>query len=76
MFAAYTNEMGKLGGRRAVYAQIVADATPSALPTSGLEIENLGQDCAFWPLSYIFVTDPAAEHQLYVANEQGIFVAQ
>lgn len=59
-----------------VNAFIVADSAPGTLPTTGAGIDGMTADQVFAPFSMIYVVDPTAAHQLYIANESGVFVPQ
>lgn len=61
---------------RVVSVVMVSSSTPSTLPTTGAGIEGLEDTDKFAPFSVLFVTDPAATHQVYIANESGVFVGQ
>ena len=61
---------------RTVEVILVSDSTPEALPTTGAGIDGLNDSDRFAPFSLLYVVDPTAEHQVYIANESGAFVAQ
>ena len=62
--------------RRVVEAVIVSDDTPATLPTTGEGIDGLLKTDVFAPFSLLYVVNPAAAHQVYIANESGAFVGQ
>lgn len=61
---------------RIVEVVIVADSTPATLPTTGADVDGLYESDRFAPFSVLYVVDPTAAHQVYIANESGAFVAQ
>ncbi len=63
-------------GKELVRALIQADTTPDPLPTTGENVAGMSANEVFAGLSVLYVTDPAALHQLYLADESGEFVAQ
>lgn len=63
-------------GKRRIEAVIVASETPAALPTDGSTVTGMSADEVFAPLSILYVTDPTADHQIYIADESGQFIAQ
>ena len=63
-------------GKYLLDVEIVADSTPSPLPTDGTDIENLGYPAdkvKFAPGSVLFIVTSGA---VYMADESGEFVAQ
>lgn len=61
---------------RVVEAVIVADTVPATLPTTGANVDGLAATDTFAPFSLLYVVDPSAAHQVYIANESGVFVGQ
>ena len=62
-------------GRTEVQAFIVADTTPSPLPTTGEGITGMSADMIFAPFSIIYVIENVTP-KMYIANEAGKFIAQ
>ena len=77
MIAVEVKQMGtrKSDGRNMVQALIVADGTPSPLPTTGENIIGLGAGDVFAPFSILYVVG-SAETKLYITNESGVFIPQ
>lgn len=63
-------------GTRQVEAVIMSNDTPAQLPTTGMGIEGLSATDTFSPMSVLYVAAANAAHKVYLANEDGIFVAQ
>lgn len=63
-------------GGSAYEVLILADKTPAVLPTSGKDVDGMSDSHTFAPMSVLYVTDPAAAHKFYIANESGQFVGQ
>lgn len=62
-------------GKRICAAVVVADTTPSPLPTTGKDVIGMTDEDCFEPMSVLFVVGNA-EHKVYLANESGIFEPQ
>ena len=60
-------------GNEIVSCTVVSNTTPGTLPTTGEGIENLDAHNKFAPMSVLYVTGTGA---VYIANEDGEFVAQ
>ena len=77
MIAVEVKQMGtrKSDGRNMVQALIVADSTPSPLPSTGENIIGLGAGDVFAPLSVLYVVANVTP-KVYIANESGVFVGQ
>lgn len=60
---------------RTVQAFIVSDTVPETLPTNGASVIGLAETDTFAPFSILYVVGEA-ENKLYIANENGEFVAQ
>ena len=63
-------------GHRMIDAFICSDSVPSKLPTSGAEVQGMGAKDEFAPMSIIYVADKDASTKIYIADENGTFVAQ
>lgn len=57
-------------------ALVLSDTTPAKLPVDGRDVDGMNDAHTFAPMSVLYVTDPAAEHRFYLANEAGVFVGQ
>ena len=60
-------------GHDIVSCTIEANTVPDPLPTTGEGIENLDANNRFAPMSVLYVVSTKA---IYIANEDGEFVAQ
>ena len=76
MTAISIETAGTRGGKQVVRATIVANTAPGTLPTTGEGIVGMTEDQVFAPMSMIYVVAANADPKLYIANEQGAFVAQ
>lgn len=66
---------GTRNGKEMVRATILSSTVPSPLPTNGANVVGMTEDQVFAPMSIMYITSNAA-HKVYIANEQGTFVAQ
>ena len=63
-------------GKYLIDAEIVADSTPSPLPTDGTDVENIGYPAdkvKFAPGSVLYVVNGG---DVYMADENGEFIKQ
>lgn len=67
---SYTKE-----GCRVVDATIVADTTPSPLPTTGYGVDGLLPTDIYAPFSFLYIVGDAPV-KLYITNESGVFQPQ
>ena len=76
MTAVIVEPVGTRGNQQVVRAMITADVTPEPLPTNGADVIGMTADQVFAPMSTLYVVAQDAETKLFIANEQGVFVAQ
>ena len=62
-------------GRRIMDVFIIANDTPNPLPTNGSNVIGLKDTDLFAPFSMLFVVGEA-DAKIYIADEDGMFVAQ
>jgi hypothetical protein len=62
-------------GKEIMQVMILADTTPSTLPTDGTNVTGLTSNHVFAPFSLLYVVGEA-DSKVYIANESGHFVAQ
>jgi hypothetical protein len=76
MVAVNTRAIGKRkDGKQLIEAVVIADETPTELPTTGEGISGMGADDCFAPFSVLYIVGDA-ENKVYIANESGIFIPQ
>lgn len=76
MYAASTQvKRIREDGKKVVQAVLISDETPSTLPLTGDGITGMSVDDVFAPMSIIYVT-ANVEVKVYMANENGEFIAQ
>ena len=76
MTAIEVKQMGRRDdGKNKVQALIIADNTPSPLPTTGANIKGLCDNDVFAPMSIIYVVANVTPKR-YVADESGTFIGQ
>lgn len=77
MKATNTKFIGRRSdGKRIVQVLLVSNNTPDPLPTTGESIDGMNADDVFAPFSVLYITANDAANKVYLANEDGIFVAQ
>lgn len=62
-------------GTREVQAVIISNDIPEELPVNGKNVDGLDENDYFAPFSIIYVTADA-DTKVYIANEDGEFIAQ
>lgn len=62
-------------GKQICEVVIVADTTPATLPVNGKDVKGLSENDVFAPMSILYVT-ANVENKIYIANENGQFIAQ
>lgn len=62
-------------GHNVVECVIVSDTTPDTLPTTGANVKGMKDDDTFAPMSLLYITGDV-ENKIYLADEDGEFVAQ
>ena len=60
-------------GKEVVKATIISNTVPGTLPTTGSGIKGMTENQIFAPFSLLYVVGTGA---VYIANEDGTFVAQ
>ena len=69
-------ESQNIDGTRNIWAFVISSGQPETLPTNGANVAGMTAKDKFAPFSIIYVNAQYASPKLYVANEQGVFVAQ
>lgn len=76
MVAVTVNPVGiNDADKQVVEALLVADTTPTTLPTTGAGIIGMNANQVFAPFSVLYVVHSAIT-KLYIADEGGAFIAQ
>lgn len=64
--------VSNFGDYEFVRATVVANSTPSPLPTTGADVEGMSAKQKFAPLSVLIVP---SEKKVYITDEDGVFRA-
>ena len=62
-------------GTEIMQVMILANATPSPLPTNGASVDGMNANQIFAPFSLLYVVGDA-DVKVYIANESGTFIPQ